>query len=151
MLRVPSSSILYKALLSPVSFCPLRSLLGYHYGIVHNVIYINRCFTVRQSDKFKCIKRRHSGIVNNKKVWCCSLYIYNANLTISKHNLEFIFYSALRFVYILSDQGVPILSEGVCESLHCTTALEGNREDKGKAACTVLYSVRHQSTRQEFP
>jgi hypothetical protein len=39
--------------------------------------------------------------------------------------------------YVLCDQGLPILSEGACECLHHTKALEGSRESKGDITCTV--------------
>jgi hypothetical protein len=50
-------------------------------------------------------------------------------------------------VYIRSDQGLPISSEGACECLHRTMVLERSRVGKGGAACTVLYSTRDQTVR----
>jgi hypothetical protein len=43
--------------------------------------------------------------------------------------------------YILSDQGIPISLKDARECSHRTTAVEGIREGKGEAACTVLQAI----------
>jgi hypothetical protein len=50
--------------------------------------------------------------------------------------------------YTPSDQGLPISSEGARECLHRTMALEGSREGRGEAVCSVLYSCKAYVTSQ---